>query len=234
VIDHRPTRVRTQIIFSMVMGFVLSWVVMVGMLVAEPATCRGAAQYTTEKTATYDHMVAGNREYVGPGRSEGNTVRFVTYDEHWIFCPSRTTPPHLVTRYSAGFPARMAYFDIVPLALNDGGYSARGLLRRQFLGAHPLVLPRIAPAHRFVPGSTPLRLIHIGIPCRPIWTGLGINTAFYGAIFWFIWFAPRYVRRWMRVRKRRCALCNYPRGDSDYCSECGQNVKRIRHAPAPV
>ena len=66
-----------------------------------------------------------------------------------------------------------------------------------------------------------------GLPCVPIWPGFAINTMFYAAIVWLCVAAPLVIRRWRRVRQRRCTDCGYPIGESAVCTECGTAVKPI-------
>jgi hypothetical protein len=59
------------------------------------------------------------------------------------------------------------------------------------------------------------------LPLRPIWPGFAINTLFYAAILWLLFFAPGMVRRRLRIRRDLCLKCAYPRGTSECCTECG-------------
>ncbi|MCA9305190.1 MAG: hypothetical protein KDA16_01560 [Phycisphaerales bacterium] len=65
------------------------------------------------------------------------------------------------------------------------------------------------------------------MPLLPIWPGLLIDTAFWGAV-WFILLWPTglvaaKVKRARRRAKGKCAWCKYDlRGiDSERCPECG-------------
>jgi hypothetical protein len=68
-----------------------------------------------------------------------------------------------------------------------------------------------------------------GLPLAPLWPGFAINTIFYAAMLWLLWFAASKVRRFIIVRGRiqghRCPACGYqiaPGGDiGPVCSECG-------------
>jgi hypothetical protein len=59
------------------------------------------------------------------------------------------------------------------------------------------------------------------LPLRPLWPGFAINTIFYAAVLALVFFVPRKVRRFVRVRRGRCPACAYPVGSSPVCTECG-------------
>jgi hypothetical protein len=62
------------------------------------------------------------------------------------------------------------------------------------------------------------------LPIAPIWSGLAINTLFYGTIAWGLLFLPGTVRRWRRRRGGRCRECGYDRARlaaGAACPECG-------------
>jgi hypothetical protein len=62
------------------------------------------------------------------------------------------------------------------------------------------------------------------LPLRPIWSGFAINTFFYAAILFLIFFVPAATRRMIRRRRGLCQKCAYPIGSSAVCTECGANV----------
>jgi hypothetical protein len=62
------------------------------------------------------------------------------------------------------------------------------------------------------------------LPLRPIWPFFAINTIFYAAILWLLFFAPGSVRRMIRRRRGLCPACAYPVGTSPVCTECGKPV----------
>jgi hypothetical protein len=64
------------------------------------------------------------------------------------------------------------------------------------------------------------------LPCYPIWPGFAINTIFYAAILWLIFFVPSKLKRTLRRRRGLCPACAYPVGTSDVCTECGAPVIR--------
>jgi hypothetical protein len=61
-------------------------------------------------------------------------------------------------------------------------------------------------------------------PYRPIWPGFAINTIFYAAVLWVMFFAPGKVKRTIRRRRGLCPTCAYPVGSSPVCTECGAAV----------
>ena len=62
------------------------------------------------------------------------------------------------------------------------------------------------------------------LPYGPIWPGFAINTTFYAAILWMVFFAPGMVKRTLRRRRGQCPACAYPVGTSSVCTECGGPV----------
>jgi hypothetical protein len=64
--------------------------------------------------------------------------------------------------------------------------------------------------------------LEVRLPIRPLWSGLAVNTVFYGcliaAIAWLAGWAVRANRR----RRGLCEVCKYPRGVSPVCTECGK------------
>jgi hypothetical protein len=61
----------------------------------------------------------------------------------------------------------------------------------------------------------------VAVPFLPIWPGFAINTIFYAAILWVLFFAPGTIRRTIRRRRGLCPACAYPIGTSPVCTECG-------------
>ena len=61
------------------------------------------------------------------------------------------------------------------------------------------------------------------IPLRPLWPGFGIDTLFYGAIWFGVFFAPGSAKRFIRAKRGRCPRCGYDlRGQlAAGCPECG-------------
>jgi hypothetical protein len=62
------------------------------------------------------------------------------------------------------------------------------------------------------------------IALMPLWPGFAINTIFYAATLWVLFFAPGTIRRIIRRKRGLCPACAYPVGTSDVCTECGAPV----------
>jgi hypothetical protein len=90
-------------------------------------------------------------------------------------------------------------------------------------------------------GAAPISALYVGrpldqsdphgiagyLPIAPIWSGLVIDTLFYGTIAWGLLFLPGTLRRWRRRRGGRCVKCGYdlkglPAGAA--CPECGAST----------
>lgn len=70
------------------------------------------------------------------------------------------------------------------------------------------------------------------LPCRPIVSGLLINSALFAAAWWGLLFAPALVRRFLRRKRGRCPKCGYDLLGNLHagCPECGW--RRMPAAPA--
>ena len=64
------------------------------------------------------------------------------------------------------------------------------------------------------------------LPLRPVWPGFAANTALYGAALSVLAAALVGLRRFARVRRRRCPACAYPMSDSPVCTECGKPLPK--------
>ena len=62
------------------------------------------------------------------------------------------------------------------------------------------------------------------IPLTPRWPGFAINTIFYAAMLWVVFFVSGMVKRRVRRRRGLCPACAYPIGTSAVCTECGAAV----------
>lgn len=62
---------------------------------------------------------------------------------------------------------------------------------------------------------------------KPIWTGLVMNTLFFGVVVAIGYSVNRRVIKALRLARRLCPSCTYPIGASAICTECGEPI------PAP-
>ena len=62
------------------------------------------------------------------------------------------------------------------------------------------------------------------LPFRPIWPGFAINSVFYAAGLWLMYYGLHAVRRLIRRRRGLCPKCAYPVGESAVCTECGREL----------
>lgn len=60
-----------------------------------------------------------------------------------------------------------------------------------------------------------------GLPLRPAWLGLGVNTLVFGGAGWCLLAGAGAARRWRRRRSGRCAACGYQTDELTICPECG-------------
>jgi hypothetical protein len=74
--------------------------------------------------------------------------------------------------------------------------------------------------------------VTIALPLRPLWPGFAINTIFYAAMLWLLFYGPGKIRRFIivrgRIRGHRCPACGYQiapgGGIGPVCSECGAQL----------
>jgi hypothetical protein len=64
------------------------------------------------------------------------------------------------------------------------------------------------------------------LPILPLWKGLAVNVALYGAAPWLGIIAFGLVRAWLRKARGLCVACAYPLPESGLCPECGR-VKAV-------
>ncbi|MEM7230418.1 MAG: hypothetical protein AAF432_16585 [Planctomycetota bacterium] len=208
---HRPTRLRTQIIVSSVLGAATPWLVM-ALLVSgseryrvkgprggsAPEVCvRVAADWNLDDAPFLDHQWIGTR-----GWDQFSAAPMLAVER-------ADTPKTWAHRMHAGWPVRMATGDVLTDRHFDASVPNQSMTMFTLRQRTP-----IWPNDR--------------IPYHPIWSGLIANTIFYATLFWLFWFAPRYVRRVMRVRREKCIMCAYPTKRGDTCSECGTIASGIR------
>ena len=76
----------------------------------------------------------------------------------------------------------------------------------------------------------------VGFPLRPIWPGFVIDTLFYAAIWFGVFFGFASAKRFIRIKRGRCPRCGYdlrgqrlatsqepPANSQIRCPECGRN-----------
>lgn len=63
----------------------------------------------------------------------------------------------------------------------------------------------------------------LALPCRPIWSGMALNTAVYSLTFLLLFASAASFRRAVRLRAGRCLRCGYDliRTIGPLCPECG-------------
>ncbi len=68
------------------------------------------------------------------------------------------------------------------------------------------------------------------LPYLPVWSGLMVNTVFYGAMFWLIFASWPVGRRIIRSRRGLCLWCGYDLQGAahDRCPECGRAASGSR------
>ena len=62
------------------------------------------------------------------------------------------------------------------------------------------------------------------LPLRPIWPGFAVNSIFYAATLWLVFYVMLTLRRFIRRRRGLCPKCAYPVGESAVCTECGKEL----------
>jgi hypothetical protein len=133
----------------------------------------------------------------------------------WSRIGSHTSGEHrtyIDSEVAAGWPAVSLWGSVREF---NGG-------ERYVHGSWSLALPgfRQSPKGLFGVDST--------LPLRPIWPGFAINSIFYAALLWALWFAPGKIRRMLRIRRGCCPACGYKiaPGVGNKCSECGHALTR--------
>jgi predicted nucleic acid-binding Zn ribbon protein len=77
-------------------------------------------------------------------------------------------------------------------------------------------------------GAGPIDFEERRLPLRPLWPGFAVNTLFYAAVLWLLFAGPSAVRRMIRQRRGQCAMCAYPIGTNERCTECGAALHQNR------
>jgi hypothetical protein len=120
-----------------------------------------------------------------------------------------------------------------PRACAWGGVNVRANVvagASDMLGSPPTIL---TPVHAIGIGLSLNESERRGVcgylPIVPIWSGLAIDTLFYGTIAWGLLFLPGTLRRSRRRRGGRCLKCGYDRAglaSEAACPECGGAAAR--------
>ncbi|MEM7230419.1 MAG: hypothetical protein AAF432_16590 [Planctomycetota bacterium] len=201
---RRPRRIRTQIIACVVMGFVASWVVMLALLAVYWRQLDSIEEPDARERAA-KHFEMAERHGVDTNEVlEYESYHYRVIDIYVIQGPHQYQV--YLNRHEQGFPFRMTWMEYARFETNSEPF-VRGAITRESRSWS-----------RYMP---PIAYV-------PIWSGLIANTLFYATLFWLLWFAPRYVRRVMRVRREKCIMCAYPTKRGAICSECGTIASGIR------
>jgi hypothetical protein len=143
--------------------------------------------------------------------------------------------------YSEGIGVRLRYPSLSQLNLEDdyclqtvlfvtdGGWPTLSLRGVTGGGSHDVISNCLSMPSAFRTATNRQRVL----PINPIWTGFAINTIFYAAILWVLFFLPGKVKRTLRRRRGLCPSCAYPIGSSHICTECGNtlNVRKCMGLP---
>lgn len=162
------------------------------------------------------------RIWHGPNRNACNL---------WFRCPEGvTTPP-------SAAELREAYFDVLPhsawhsMVLN----SAPQTTGRAFWNLQAYGWPMRCMAGGFLNPQNSHPSYNLGwyeaswlkgrgpLPLRPIWEGLALDAAAFGAPWWALLMLPGFFRRRFRRRRGRCPRCAYDLlgNFAQGCPECG-------------
>ena len=162
-----------------------------------------------------DHVLHGNS-----GSAAGNT--WILLDQEPRIAPDIDAMPNdhsfiSVVRRQTGWPLRCVECDRIvrgnPLAFSKK-HEFRG-----WLSTPPISLLTNRSQH--------------GLPIRPLWTGLILNTIFYGMITWLVWSAVSRLRRRARLDRTRCPKCRYDLRAAEAkdgiitCPECGTRIAAL-------
>jgi hypothetical protein len=83
---------------------------------------------------------------------------------------------------------------------------------------------RLADGVELLPRAAPDEFSSVrALPCRPVYTGLLVNTSLFSLAWCLVLFAPGNIRARCRRHRGRCVGCGYDlSGVSGKCPECGQ------------
>lgn len=75
------------------------------------------------------------------------------------------------------------------------------------------------------PIAPPSQVGPIYLPLKIIWPGFIANTLLYSLVFYSIFFMHFKLRHVLRLKRKQCIKCGYPIGQSEICTECGEELK---------
>ncbi len=112
------------------------------------------------------------------------------------------------------------YFDLYFVYVVYAGWPFDALRARAWAPSSPPELDGalVVDSRDFAP---PLYNMQRLLPVDVEWSGLVVNTIFYGGILYLLVRRPEAIRRFFRIRRAACAACGYPIGSSPVCTECG-------------
>jgi hypothetical protein len=140
------------------------------------------------------------------------------YALHWGFPEKPMTSTGIEARDVA--EASLFGVRLTELNLQTGSWNSTTWSVQQEMAAglpfHSMYASRVD--HYGISGPTQV------LPKSIIWPGFAINTIFYAAIVWALFFAPGAVRRRVRRKRGQCAACGYSLREkvSRKCPECGK------------
>ncbi|MEM7228671.1 MAG: hypothetical protein AAF432_07645 [Planctomycetota bacterium] len=232
---RRPTRVRTQFIASLIAGFVMSWLVLlvIPFLPLDeyaPGPFAGAheddwlegwreghddVRLLVEHEIARVNVTTVDVNHVdfrqGAGRAETG-IWVADWDKAGVF-GDHVQEELAWDVHTCGWPVWFAY--------------GRAWHTRDANDVYVRLYEGILPAD-FWPYNSELAWPESRLPFHIRSLHLIANTLFYAVIVWLLWFAPRYIRRWRRLRTERCIICAYPTKQGETCSECGTIATGMR------
>lgn len=156
--------------------------------------------------AVQDQFETADKKYVGP-----NETLATAYVPAFLRDVSQGVPNVREVELRAfGWPMRCLSMHIVRASLPTGTVWMGGVLPHGVYDNDPRS------------GMT-------AFPVTPIWPGLAVNSAMFGAVWWGVLWTVGEVRRRRRAGKGQCPACDYDLGGrlDDGCPECGWNRPNV-------
>jgi hypothetical protein len=224
------------------LGVVTSYLVAWGLLIGSEAEPWGAGRTASQVSEAREHVTTvqhwhavasdvSSVEITGGMRipsDEGPFLEMAPWNEisHWWMRDQLDTAstsidgtvdlglpiaPSMTWIYAVGWPMRSARS---LWRLNEKSSEVQGAWRLSWNSDRRLYRYRSS-----------LRVNVLELPYLPLWRGLTLNSIFFGALLWLLWFGPGMLRRGSRRRRGLCVRCGYDlrgRGDARaLCPECG-------------